>query len=146
LRLERLPQGVTLQLYRLPVAGDVLGEPLFSSSGRWLHPLFELEQFMSAHSGPGGGLAASAPGLFLRDRVIGSAAAFLILRLGLCEVEADIAGRRALQLLRERGVSAEANACVEAIGCATEQLLKDVSDPEAAYRMLAERRDRALRA
>ena len=137
---------MTLQLYRLPATGGGLGEPLFSSPGRWLHPLFELEEFLAAHPGPGGGLTASAPGLFLRDRVIGSAAAFLILRLGLSEVEADIAGRRALQLLRERGVAAEAQSCVEAIGCATEQLLQDVSDPEAAYRILAERRNRALRA
>jgi hypothetical protein len=43
-------------------------------------------------------------------------------------------------------VAAEARVLVEAIGCATEQLLQDESEPEAAYRMLSERRERALRA
>lgn len=139
-----------MQLFRLPRAGEGLGAPLFSSSGRWLHPLFELEEYLAAHPGPGGGytfedgITASITELFMRDRVIGTAAAFLILRLGLPEVEADIMSRRALQLLRERGVKAEARDCVEAIGCATEQLLKDVSDPEVAYPILAERRALAL--
>lgn len=83
--------------------------------------------------------------MFLRDRVIGIAAAFLILRLGLTEVEADIASRPALARLREHGVSAGAATVVETIGCVTEKLLRDEKDPEAAYRMLAERRERALR-
>ena len=114
-----------------------------------MHPLFELEEFWAAHPGSGGdfafagGITASASELFLRDRVIGNAAAFLILRLGLRAVEADIAGRRALQFLRERGVAAEARTIVETIGCVTEQLLKDESDSEAAHRMLQERRARA---
>jgi hypothetical protein len=137
LRLEQLPPGVTLQLYSRPQAGAGLGSPLFSSSGHWLHPLFELEEYLAAHPGAG---------FFLRDRVVGSAAAFLILHLGISEVEADVASHRALQLLRERGVAAEARVLVEAIGCATEQLLQDESEPEAAYRMLSERRERALRA
>jgi hypothetical protein len=150
LRLEHLPQGVTLQLYRLPHDGGDLGTPLFSSPGRWLHPLFELGDFLAAHRASGGGFAfeggitAAASDLFLRDRVIGTAAAFLILRLGLGEVESDIASRRALLLLREKGVDVEAPTIVEAIGCFTEQLLKDESDPEAAYRLLSERRAQAL--
>jgi len=137
LRLESLPQGVTAQLYRLPASGGELGEPLFSSSGRWLHPLFELEEFLKAHP-------ASASELFLRDHVIGTAAAFLILRLNIHTVESDIASQRALKLLREGGVKAETKTCIEAIGCITEHLLKDESDPEAAYRSLKERRAQAL--
>jgi hypothetical protein len=137
LRLESLPEGVTAQLYRLPPAGESLGAPLFSSSGRWLHPLFELDEFFAAHP-------TSASDLFLRDRVIGTAAAFLILRLGIREVESDIASRRALELLRDGGAKIEAKTCVEAIGCVTERLLKDESDIEAAYRSLVERRAQAL--
>lgn len=150
MHLECLPQGVTAQLYRLPPDGGALGAPLFSSPGRWLHPLFELEEFLSAHRASGGGFAfeggitAVASDLFLRDRVIGSAAAFLILRLGLMTVEADIASRRALQLLKGKGVVVDAPTIVETIGCVTEQLLKDEFDPEAAHRMLQERRAQAL--
>lgn len=150
MRLERLPQGVTLQLYKLPHDGSGLGAPLFSSPGRWLHPLFELEEFLSVRKAPGGdftfegGITAVASDLFLRDRVIGTAAAFLILRLGLKTVEADIASLRAIQLLREKGVEVEAPTIVEAIGCVTEKLLKDESDPEAAHRLLSERRAQAL--
>ncbi len=126
-----------MQLFRLPADGEDLGAPLFSSSGRWLHPLFKLEEFLADHPGKA---------FYLRDRIIGSAAAFLILRLGIPVVEADLASRRAQELLRAHGVATEARECVEAIGCATEQLLKDVSDPEAAYLILAERRERALHA
>ena len=137
MRLESLPEGTTAQLFRIPPVGNRLSEPLFSSSGRWLHPLFELEAFLTAHP-------ISASELFLRDRVIGTAAAFLILRLGIREVESDIASRRALELLRDSGVAVEAKTCIEAIGCLTEQLLKDETNSDAAYQMLCERRTKAL--
>jgi hypothetical protein len=109
-----------------------------------------LEEFLSARKAPGGdfafegGITVTASGLYLRDRVIGTAAAFLILRLGLRTVETDIASHRAIQLLREKGLEVEAPTIVEAIGCVTEKLLKDESDPEAAYRLLSERRAQAL--
>lgn len=149
MRVERLPPGVTMQLFRLTPAGEDPGPPLFLSSGRWLHPLFELEEFLAAHRGPegdlvlAGGVRVRTEELFLRDRVIGTAAALLILRLGLREVETDLAGCRAIRLLRDRGVSIEAGRVVEAIGCATERLLAEETDPEAAYRLLAGRRARA---
>jgi hypothetical protein len=115
-----------------------------------LHPLFELEEFLSARKAQGdgftfaGGITASAPELYLRDRVIGTAAAFLILRFGLRTVESDIASHRALELLREQGVTVEAHSTVETIGCVTERLLKDETDPETAYRLLQDRRAQAL--
>ena len=118
-----------------------MGEPLFSSPGRWLHPLFELEAFLADNRAERGGPALGD--LYLRDRVIGTAAAFLILRLGLREVETDVASRRAMELLRGGGVKVETRTLVEAIGCATERLLLDETDPDAAYKMLCERRARA---
>ena len=56
-------------------------QPVFSSAGKWLHPLFELEDFLD---GAGSGLDRAS--LSLRDRIAGKAAALLIVRLGITAI------------------------------------------------------------
>ena len=57
--------------------------PVFTSTGKWLHPLFELEDYLVEH-----GLE---PGnLILQDKIIGKAAALLIHRLGFCTVKVGV--------------------------------------------------------
>ena len=51
------------------------GVPLFTSYGKWLHPLFELEDYLADHH-------ISPASLVLQDKIIGKAAALLIHRLG----------------------------------------------------------------
>src|SRR5436309_11891247 len=51
------------------------GTPIFTSHGNWLHPLFELEDYLAEHS-------FQPENLILQDKIIGKAAALLILRLG----------------------------------------------------------------
>jgi hypothetical protein len=145
--VDKLPDGITMQLYFLN--NGLEGSPgkiLFSSSKKWLHPLFELEEFLALHTKNGsnfefeGGLIASSADLFLRDRIIGRAAAFLILRMGFSKVEADIVSLRALSLLKANSVSIETNETIDAIKCITEDLLKDTLDPDEAYSILNERK------
>jgi hypothetical protein len=135
--LAELPGGVTLRLYlRSKGGGDLPGEILFSSSKKWLHPLFDLEAFLASRDFP-------AQDLYLRDRIIGIAAAFLVARLGIRAVETDLVSRGALRILKQHSVSIETLETVDAIACATEKELKDTTDPEEAYALIARRRAKA---
>lgn len=131
-----LPPGVTLRVWRRQA--DASLAPFFDSGSKWLHPLFELAAFLAAHP------EVPPAGLVLRDRVIGRAAAFLILRLGIRAASTELASERAHGLFAEHGLRLEADRTVERIDCRTEDLLADVHDVEAAWRLLDERRRLAL--
>jgi hypothetical protein len=149
---KALPNGITLQLLLCNKDTDSPEKVIFFSSKKWLHPLFELEEFLTAHvhsSEPhvfkfDGGLRATSVDFLLRDRIIGRAAAFLILRLGILRVETELVSRRALALLAENHISIKALETVDAIDCLTEELLKNIYDPTMAAQILAERRILAL--
>jgi hypothetical protein len=51
------------------------GTPIFTSHGKWLSPLFELEVYLADHP-------IQPVWLVLQDKIIGKAAALLIHRLG----------------------------------------------------------------
>jgi hypothetical protein len=51
------------------------GTPIFTSYGKWLHPLFELEAYPADHP-------IEPARLLLQDQIIGKAATLLIHRLG----------------------------------------------------------------
>lgn len=111
------------------------GKQVFSSYGRWLHPLFELEDFLAAESyGP--------ERLTIEDKVIGRAAAFLMVRMGFRTVHGHTMSRLAQEVFEARGVAYTFGTLIERIGCRTESLLADVEEAEQAYalvRGLAER-------
>ena len=50
------------------------GTPIFTIYGKWLYPLFELEDYLANH-------AIEPDHLILQDKIIGKAAALLIHRL-----------------------------------------------------------------
>jgi zinc transport system ATP-binding protein len=108
---------------------------LFSSEGKWLHPLFELEDFLA-----GSGLRREE--LALRDRVVGRAAALLIARLGIRRVHADTLSRPGREVLLAHGIEHDWDLLVEAIGCQTESALAGIRDPQAAYEWLRQRAGR----
>ncbi len=123
-----LPAPLTLRLY----AAD---EVIFSSDGHWLHPLFELEAFF-AQSGQDPAQTR------LVDRITGRAAAFLVARLRIPELHALLLSRRAIPVLERHGIRYRCDELVDQISCATEALLADTQDPEAAWALLQERRQR----
>jgi hypothetical protein len=91
-----------------------LGEELiFRSDGKWLYPLFELEDFLA-------GADLEAGQLTVKDKIVGRAAALLEIRLGVGRIEAGIM-------------------LVERILCKTEELLVDEYDPERAHEILKAR-------
>ena len=108
---------------------------VFSSVGKWLHPLFELEEFLSTVSYP-------LQGVLVGDKIVGKAAALLLVRLGIRRVKAGVLSELANAVLERYDVRFSFTTIVERIDCRTEILLSDVEDPEQAYRILKARAGR----
>jgi zinc transport system ATP-binding protein len=125
-----LPAPLTLRLY----AG---AEVIFSSEKHWLHPLFDLEAFFAQ----GGQDPAQTR---LVDRITGRAAAFLVARLGIRELHTLILSRRAIPVLEAHGIQYRGSEVIDKVACATEDLLAEVQDLEAAWSLLQARRSPTL--
>ena len=111
------------------------GTPIFTSYGKWLYPLFELEAYLADH-------AVQPAQLLLQDKIIGKAAALLIYRLGFRTVQAGILSRLGEAVLQHHGIAYTYEQLVDRIHCQTEELLATVEDPEAAYRLVQARAGR----
>lgn len=108
---------------------------LFSSNGKWLYPLFDLEDYLEDHPG----LLKNAT---IWDKVIGRAAALLILRLGGNRVHGVLMSELGAETLEKAGVAHSFDTLVPRIACQTEEILKDIIDPDEAYKILCERAGR----
>jgi hypothetical protein len=95
---------------------------IFSSQGKWLHPLFDLEE-----------------SLRVEDKIVGKAAALLLVRLGIREIRAGVLSELGRAVLERHHVVYSAAQTVPRIDCQTEILLAEVEDPEAAYRIVKAR-------
>ena len=111
------------------------GTPIFTSYGKWLHPLFELEAYLAKHPIP-------PENLLLQDKIIGKAAALLIHRLGFRIVKTGILSKLGEAVLLRHGISYTYEQLVERIHCQTEELLATVEDPEEAYQLVKVRAGR----
>lgn len=120
---------------RLTFTVEAEGRTVFESYGSWLHPLFELEEVRERS-----GLDLS--GALIRDKVIGKAAALLMLRLGVGRVHGEVVSDLAIGVFESAGVPLTWDNRVERIGCRTEEILAEVDDPQAAYEILRARAGR----
>lgn len=105
---------------------------IFQSSSHWLHPIFEFETYLESNS-------IDRASLIVRDKIIGRAAALLLIRLGIKDIHAgtlSVSGQKVLSLFK---VKSGYDLLVEQIGCKTEVLLKEQDDPEKAYLLIKER-------
>jgi hypothetical protein len=109
--------------------------PIFTSHGKWLYPLLELEAYLADH-------AFQPDQLILQDKIIGKAAALLIQRLGFCTVKAGILSRLGEAVLQRYGIAYSYEQLVDRIHCQTEELLATVEDPEEAYQLVKVRAGR----
>jgi zinc transport system ATP-binding protein len=121
-------QELTLTVFRN-------GTPIFTSSSKWLHPLFELEDFLADHP-------IEPTQLLLQDKIIGKAAALLIHRLGFRTVKAGVLSRLGEAVLQRHGIAYTSEQLVDRIHCQTEELLATVEDPDEAYRLVKVRAGR----
>ena len=112
------------------------GQVLFSSTGKWLHPLFELEQFLKARE-------MNASQGEIRDKVVGRGSALLMVRLGVRKAHAGLLSRLGKDVLERAGVTLTWDTLIDEIQCSTEGILREVTDPDEAYPILAERARKA---
>jgi hypothetical protein len=113
------------------------GRTVFTSTGKWLHPLFELERYLHEN-----GLDGAAGEV--RDKIVGRGSAFLIARLGVRTVHAGLLSRLGKDVFDRTGISCTWDALIDEIACRTEGILREVTDVEAAY-LILEARARAAR-
>lgn len=111
------------------------GGPIFTSYGKWLHPLFELEDYLAEHP-------VQPEHLVLQDKIIGKAAALLIHRLGFRTVKVGILSKLGEAVLQCHGIAYTYERLVDRIHCQTEELLVNVEEPEQAYALLKVRAGR----
>jgi hypothetical protein len=118
----------TLELYRDSTL-------IFQSAGKWLYPLFELEDFLAS-----AGLEPAA--LTVRDKIVGRAAALLLLRLGLRKIQAGLLSVLAREVLDRFQAQYSWDMLVNRILCETEEILSKVSDPAEAYEIVCRKAGR----
>lgn len=105
---------------------------VFSSNGKWLYPLFDLEKFLNSQD-------YETSKLILYDKIIGKASALIIIRLGIKNVEGGIVSKPAEAAFKKWDIKYSIEASVNFIDCKTEQLLMDVFDPEEVYQIIIKR-------
>ncbi|MFA5570042.1 MAG: DUF1893 domain-containing protein [Sphaerochaetaceae bacterium] len=105
---------------------------VFASTSKWLHPLFEVEQFLIESK-------YEAKDLFLHDRIAGKAAALLTMKIGFRRIKIEVMSHLAQQLYDDYLIQYTYVDLVERIACQTERLLQTITDVDEVYQMLYER-------
>ncbi len=108
------------------------GKTIFSSNGKWLYPLFDLEKFLEKGN-------YDPDELILYDKIIGKASAFMIIRLGIRKVKGGVVSKPAETAFKKWDVEYSTEKQIALIDCKTEKLLMDISDPEEVYQIVRTR-------
>ncbi|TVQ28509.1 MAG: DUF1893 domain-containing protein [Spirochaetaceae bacterium] len=108
------------------------GTVVFASSRPWLHPLLDLTRFLET-------TGETTADCELYDKIVGRAAALLMVRLGIRSLRTGIMSERAIPVLEANGVTWHADARVERIDCLTEDILANETDSDTAYRIIRAR-------
>jgi len=105
------------------------GEVIFRHNGSWLHPLIDLEKYLEETH-------MKAKDLFLQDKIVGRAAAFLIVDMGFKEVKALTLSLPGKEVFDAHSIHYEYETLVDRILCRTEQMLAETSDPLEARKLI----------
>lgn len=108
------------------------GELLLRSSGKWLHPLFEVEDFLRTRN-------IEAKNLILHDKIAGHAAAALIIRMGFETCIINLISQPALDLFEKYNMDCTYTHLVKKIDCRTEDLITSSMDLDSIYKMIRRR-------
>jgi len=105
---------------------------VFFSDEHWLHPLFAFENFL-VHS-------ELKPGeLLVKDKIVGKAAAMVLIYLGIKNIHAKTLSRLALPVLENWNIDFTYDLLVDKIDCQTENLLIERNDPTDSYKIVKAR-------
>ena len=111
------------------------GEIIFESSGKWLYPLFELEDYIRENK-------IDTAGLFVEDKIAGRAAAAMMVKFGIRKVRIGLISSYGAEIFKEHGVEFSYDEYVEKIQCRTEELLTPEMTIDGIYDFLRERAGR----
>lgn len=107
---------------------------IFYSESKWLHPVFEFEEFLKTYDGPRTDLRAW-------DSAIGKAAAVLLVRLGVEQLHGELVSELAVkyisQTLGEGKITWDT--LVDRLMCQTESQLENLTDSDEMYYLLRQR-------
>lgn len=109
---------------------------IFQSGKRWLHPLFELEEFLIDHP-------VDMSHTEVHDKVVGKAAAMLIAHLGAGSVHGEVMSELGRKVFVNAGIPHTYGTLVERIDCQTEEVLLEINDLNFAHQILVERAKRS---
>jgi hypothetical protein len=107
-------------------------ELIFFSDRNWIYPLLELETFLKKTDHP-------VQELVVHDKIVGKAAAILMVYFRISRVKAQLISRLGKETLIHFKVNFDYQQLVDRIFCQTEELLQEEMDPNAAYRLLTKR-------
>jgi len=105
------------------------GKLIFYSNGKWLYPLFALEDFLRQQN-------HNSNNLIVKDRIVGRAAALFQLHLGVKTVHAEMLSRLAKEIFDHYHINYVYDKLVDRIQCRTERLLEHEFDITRAYRLI----------
>ena len=108
---------------------------IFTSDSHWLHPLFELDDFLSKHDIP-------VSELFLQDKIAGKAAACMIIMLGIKRCHIELISARAIPVFEKAGINYTYDGIVEQIDCRTEYMITDDMSIDDTWLFLRKRAGR----
>ena len=99
---------------------------IFFSDDKWLYPLFQLEKFIYEKN-------IKSEEILVKDKIIGKAAAFIIVYLGIKEVKAELMSNLAKDIFDQHLINYKFEKLIKRINCKTENLLEQETDPKSAY-------------
>lgn len=105
---------------------------IFKSDRNWLHPLFELEEFLKNNQYP-------PETLLVKDKIVGKAAALILIYLNIGSIYAQILSEVAKDSLEHFNIPFKYEELIDRIKCKTEDLLLNEFNPSTAYEILKER-------
>jgi len=120
---------------------------IFESKSKWLHPIFEFEEFLHEKESKGDfSINRKIHNLYAHDSAIGKAAAVLFMRLGIKKLHGDIVSTLAIEYITKNfnNVSITYDTLVDRLMCQTEHILEELNDIDEMYYILRQRAARVL--
>ena len=107
---------------------------IFYSESKWLHPIFEFEEFLKTYEGPRDNLRAW-------DSAIGKAAAVLLVRLGVEQLHGELVSELAVKYITQTLGEGKLtwDTLVDRLMCQTESQLESLTDSDEMYYLLRQR-------
>ncbi len=105
---------------------------IFHSDRNWLYPLLELEEFVKKKD-------YDAQTLLVQDKIVGRAAALLLVRLNAGEVRAEKLSVSGKEVLDHYDIPYTHKELLHEVTCQTEKILLNELDPEKAYQVIRQR-------